>query len=139
MYIATTAFAPTDNDFSKGGLSFKVGLVCVGYMRKAKRVGRKTVYNNDGTYTYSREVVTNIGDDIFEPLEITGLKEGSGSARKFLLMKWWDNEHFSKLEELQKEVSRLTGKKTIVRYQWDNTGPHMEKNLKTYLENEFEK
>ena len=41
------------------------------------------------------------------------------------------------LVALQQKVTAITGKTAVIRYQWDNAGPHTEESLKTYLEIEF--
>ena len=137
MYIISTDFAPKNNNFSQGGLAFKVGMTRVGYVRKAKRQGRAKVYNaRDPTrFTYSGDIMTRVDDNIFVPLEITG--STTDKKGKKLLLDLWKREHIGELEQLQQRVTTMTGKTAIIRYQWDNAGPHTEAALKTYLEMEF--
>ena len=74
MYIISTTFAPKNNNFLKEGLVFKVGMKSVEYVRKAKQQGRARVYDTQDLtrFTYSGNITTRVGDDIFVPLEITG-------------------------------------------------------------------
>ena len=88
MYIVLTVFAPKDNNFSCGGLAFKVGITKVGYVRKVKWQGKVSVYNlwDPTTIAYSSDITTKVGDDIFVLLKITGLTTNKKGKWKFCFL-----------------------------------------------------
>ena len=141
MFIVVTAFAPFDNDFSKGGTSYKVCCDRVATMAVAKQTSYKW-YFAEGASRYTRpqeewNVSRRKGDQYLKSLNITGSKEGSEKNPKFSLLKWWKESHEKVLLDLCKKIEHETGKRVVLTYQWDNASPHTDGKLISYLDREI--
>ena len=138
MFIVVTAFAPFNNNFSKGGRSYKVCCDRVATMAVAKQTSYKWHYADGSTrYTKPKEewnISRRKGDEYLKSINITGSKEGSKKNPKFSLLKWWKDKHEGDLLELCRRVESDTGKRVLLTYQWDNASPHTDGKLLTYLE-----
>ena len=80
MYVVVTAFAPHDNDFTKGGIVIPVACVRVGKEVEAKKDSFKRVYREDGTWHHPQIPANRLRkkyDKYFKSLEITGSSEGT--------------------------------------------------------------
>ncbi len=140
MGIASTAYAPNGNDFSKGGTSFLVNLVRVGRMMAAARDTYKRVYRDDGTYHYPRIAENRLrikGNLYFKGMEVTGSNKGTDAVPKFDLVSYFRDTEIPRLDELCIQVGAMTGKRVAVRYQMDGAGPHVDKGLQSFLQDEF--
>jgi hypothetical protein len=128
MAVASTAFAPFDNDMTKGGRAFKVSLDRVGGYRPAKRTTYKRKYREDGSIHYPKRddnISRKKGEMYWVPMEVTGSNEGTLKDPKFSLLDWFQKKEIPRLEGVAREVYALTGKKSIIRYQMDGAGPHV--------------
>ena len=127
MAIASTAFAPHNNNMESGGQALKVSLERVGAHVKAPKTTYKRVYRDDGSYHYPKQL-DNIskeeGKEYWTPMEITGSNEGNAKSPKFSLLKWFVEKEIPRLEEICQQVFTLTGKTIVIRYQMDGAGPH---------------
>lgn len=103
MGIANTAFAPHNNDMTKGGCAEKVSLTRVSHMVKAKKDTYLRVYHDDCTFTYPKiaeNLLRRKGQEYFEPLEINGSVEQCGKKKKFSLLKWFLDVKIPRLKSL---------------------------------------
>lgn len=144
MVIASTAFAPQNNDYRQGGEAYLVSLTRVGKMVKAEKDTYRRVYKTDGSgkYHYPKVEANRLrtkGEYYFKTLEITGSSKGTRNEPKFDLVSWFDNTEIPALEALCQRIGTETGKKCIIRYQMDNAGPHSEAGLQEFLQHAFER
>ena len=120
MFIVVTAFAPFNNNFSKGGRSYKVCCDRVATMAVAKQTSYKWHYADGSTrYTKPKEewnISRRKGDEYLKSINITGSKEGSKKNPKFSLLKWWKDKHEGDLLELCRRVESDKGKRVLLTY-----------------------
>jgi hypothetical protein len=139
LAIASTAFAPTNNDVTAGGETFLVGLQRAGRMVAAERDTYKRVYADDGSYTYPKTAANRLrvkGQEYFQGMEITGSSVGKKEAPKYPLTEYFADE-FLRLDSIAQELGTRTGKRVVVRYQMDGAGPHRDNRLLSYLDEEL--
>jgi hypothetical protein len=136
MCLVTTAFAPHNNNFERGGRAYKVDCVRIGGMVKAKKDSYRRVYRNDGTYHYPKNpdnILRRKGEEYFESWEIRGSDEGTERAPKWSLLKYKREHLREKLDALKQRISHETGGKHVVFYgQTDNATPHQACKLKEF-------
>ena len=140
MFICSTGYLPNDNNIETGGLSFTLSCERVGHYTPAKKTTYRREYNDDGTYTYPQieaNILRRRGEMYFEGLEIRGASEGTVSIPKYSLLKIFLDLEIPRLDELTEELTSRFGTRTIVWYQLESAGPHVEKKLTTRLEEEF--
>ena len=101
--------------------------------KKAQRTSKKRVYAENGSYTYTGDVLKVAGQLYDEQVEITGSDEGNATNPKFSLLKFWRDIVIPKLEELCKKHG------CIIRHQEDNAGPHRETVYRNFMMDEFTK
>ena len=133
MAIASTAFAPFDNDMERGGLAFKLSLDRVGGYQIAGRTTYKREYLKKGekkkgkkNYHYPQRednISRKKGDRYWVPMEITGSSEGTAKDPKFSLLNWFKTKEIPRLEDIARKVHSTTLQKPIIRYQdgWSRT------------------
>lgn len=147
MCICFLAFLPEDNDISKGGKAYNVGMWRAGHMVEAKRNSYRRRYREDGSMHYPQDpegLLRRAGELYFQPAEVTGAKEtGKDGKLKFSLLLLWQNEVLPTLDELVLELEQWLNDmhggvhKVLVRYQEDGAGPHTATLLIQFLLNEF--
>jgi hypothetical protein len=139
--LATTGFAPHNNNIEKGGIAHKILLTRVGQMQKAKKDSNKHVYKEDGTYHYPKIPENKLqmnGEMYFVSMEITGSNEGTAADPKFLLLKHWKETELPALDAMAQKIQSETGKQVIVHYLWDSATPHIDGILTEWLQKEFD-
>ena len=142
LCLATTGFLPFNNNINEGGRSVKIHLQRAGGLVPAKKDSYKRVYKQDGTYHYPQVPQNRLrvaGELYFENWEITGSDKGSKKSPKFSLLKYWSDKLLPALDAQAQQLERDTNKKIIVRFQWDNAGPHTNQRLKNFLTLEFDR
>ncbi len=77
------------------------------------------------------------GKEYFVGIEITGSAKQKDGKKKFTMLAFFKNTLLPKLDEKAEELSQKLNKRIVVRYQHDNAAPHMEKNFKRFLEQQF--
>jgi hypothetical protein len=135
LLIASTTFAPTNNDITAGGDAFLVGLQRAGRMVAAERDTYKRVYAADGSYTYPKTPANRLrvkGQEYFEGMEMTGSSTGTKKRPKYPLTEFFADD-FDRLDAIAQELGSR-GKRVVVRYQMDGVGPHRDKRLLAYLD-----
>ena len=141
MFICTTAYLPQCNDITKGGLAFKVSMERVGYLLAASRDSCKRIYNDNNTsFTYPKipeNLIRKKGELYFKSLEINAVGEGTPANPKFSLMKYFQEKEIPRLEALTRQLQQQYNKQIIIRYQMDGAGPHTDKKLQIYLDEQF--
>ena len=141
MGLCTTGFLPFNNDIEKGGVSIKIDFERAGRMEKATRDTYRRVYDENGKYTMPQIPQNQLrkkGEYYFRPLEVTGSNCGDTKTPKFSLKQYFSNSLFPKLERAVQVASQQNDNaKVLVRFQWDGAGPHVNKELTTYLDSEF--
>ena len=139
--LCTTGFLPFENDFVKGGRGVKIHMQRAGGWISAERDTYRRVYRDDGTYYYPPIPENRLrvaGQQYFQNWEITGSNEGTPTEPKFSLLKYWRDKLFEILDNKVREIEMELNKRIVVRFQWDNAPPHVDKRLKTYLEFKFD-
>ena len=63
-------------------------------------------------------------------MEITGSAKEKNGKKKFPMLDFFKNKQIPKLDAKAEKMSRELNKNIIVRYQHDNTSPHVEKHPK---------
>ena len=140
MLICTTAYLPHNNDMERGGMAYKVSMERVGKLLPAKRDSYKRVYNDDNTFSYphiEQNIIRRKGELYFQSMEINATKEGSVSAPKFSLLKFFVEKEIPRLEKLTETLKESYNQPVIVRYQMDSAGPHTDVKLLDRLQEEF--
>ena len=111
MFIVVTAFAPFDNNFSKGGRGYKVCCDRVATFATAKQTSYKWFFAEGSTrYTKPKEdwnISRRKGETYLKSINITGSKEGTEKCPKFSLLKWWKEKHEGALLELCRQVNEF--------------------------------
>jgi hypothetical protein len=142
LALATTGFAPHNNNIEKGGVAHKISLTRAGRMQKAKKDSYKRFYQEDGTYHYPKIPENKLrmkGEMYFESMEITGSNEGTATDPKFSLLKHWKETELPALDVTAQKIQSNNGKQVIVRYQWDSATPHVNSILTEFLQKEFDR
>jgi hypothetical protein len=106
----------------------------------AQRDTYQRVYANNGTYTMPRNPNNRlhvIGEEYFVGMEITGSAKQKGGKKKFLMLDFFKNPLLPKLDMKAEELTQKLYKRIVVRYQHNNAAPHMAKNFKLFLEQQF--
>ena len=151
MCLVSFAFLPAENNMEAGGRAFRVGLERAGKDVIAKNTTYKRHTDENGVVSYPKVPGNEsriAGRSYFEPREVTGStdkvlvkKKKNGEEiynHKYPLMsEWWPRE-IVRLEVLTRQLIREFGIDIIIRYQWDGAGPHTNKKLKEYIQNEFD-
>jgi hypothetical protein len=123
-----------------GGMAFKICCVRVGRKVIAKKSSWRRTYNNDGTYKFIQtpeNLLRVEGQEYFKNTELKATSEGTDKDPKFSLLKHYQECEIPKLDKLTSELSAIHNCKVVVRYQYDGAGPHTDKKLVAYLNDEF--
>jgi hypothetical protein len=139
LAIASTGFIPTDNDIAAGGNAVLVGLQRAGRMVPAEQDTYKRVYAADGSYTYPKRLSNRLrekGKEYFQGMEITGSYKGTVKLPKYHLTEFFADE-MERLDALAQQLGARSGKRVVVRYQMDGAGPHRDRKLLAYLDEEL--
>ena len=131
MYAAFTAFAPNDNDITKGGVPIPVDCVRIGRMLPAKRDSFKRVYKDDGTYHHPHIEANRLrtkGNLYFTSLDLKGSSEGTEKKPKCSLLKIYKERVIAAIErEIVDKLSDNGRIRVIVIKQEDGAGAHNDK------------
>jgi len=130
------------NDIEKGGVACKISLTRAGRMVKAQKDSYKRVYRDNGTYYYPKipeNKLRSKGEMYFQSMEITGSSEGTAANPKFSLLKHWKETELPALDTAAQKMQTTTGKRVVIRYQWDGARPHVDGKLTEYIRDEFDK
>lgn len=131
MYAAFTAFAPNENDITKGGIPIPVDCVRIGRMLPAKRDSYKRVYKEDGTYHHPQIEANKLrtkGQLYFTSLDLKGSSEGTEKKPKCSLLKIYKERVMAAIErEVVDRFSDNGRKKVIIIKQEDGAGAHNDK------------
>ena len=100
----------------------------------------RRVYNNNDTFSYPQlqeNIIRRRGELYFRSTEINATSEGSVSTPKYSLLKYFKEIEIPNLERLTEEISSSCNQQVLVRYQMDSAGPHTDRVLLDFLEEEF--
>lgn len=140
LCISTVGFLPKDNDPRKGGRSFLLDFTRAGQYEIANCDTYRRVYRDDGTYSMPRIPANRLrtrGQEYFVDTEITGSRREHGGKKKFPMLDFFRDTLLPKFDAIAEELSRELNKKIVIRYQHDNASPHVEKQFKQWLEQQF--
>jgi hypothetical protein len=65
----------------------------------------------------------------FESWEVTGSLEATEQNPKYSLLKFWKDKQLPDLQAVTQRVELETGKRVVIRYQWDDATPHKDGKL----------
>ena len=139
MAITTAGVIPNCGDIEVGGEAIKLHFRRVGGMVVAKRDTFSRVYQvgedglETGKYTMTGAVRKVKGQEYFEDWEVTGSTKEVKGVKKFSLLHYWQDELFPVLDDAARQ------RNVIVKFQWDGAGPHTDKTLNKFLQEEFDK
>lgn len=88
LALATTVFAPYDNDIEKGGVVYKISFIRAGELagNKGNKRQLQASVSRNGTYYYPKIPENKLhskGEMYFESTEITGSNQGTAENPKF--------------------------------------------------------
>jgi hypothetical protein len=64
--------------------------------------------------------------------------EGTERKLKYSLLKFWKERQLPDLQAMAQRAELETGKRVVIRYQWDNATPHIDGKLKEFLQTQVE-
>ncbi len=138
MEHGTVGFC-VDNDLEQGGTGYLIGLHrCQSYKVMQRKVLQQTIDEETGKRTSKGNPVKyNRGDLVLTDCNVTGSDNGTVTKPKFPLMELWRTVLLPELDALVNKGGPCAG--ALVVHQEDNTGPHIDKTYKDWLQGEFDR
>ena len=154
MVLNSTYFLVLDG-IDNGGRAFHSSLQRAGHMKECTETTYKRVTSPDGTASYPKirgNECRLAGQYYFTPCDVTGAtqqietytKTKKGEMKKKVVSKyslfhdWFMANEIPRLEHLQRQLIQQYNVDITIRYQWDNAGPHDNKELKRLIRHEFD-
>ena len=152
LMVLTSTYALV-HSIDNGFRAFHGSLERAGHMVTAEKTTYKRVTGPNGEISYPKtpgNELRLVGQRYFQPCDVTGSTQNVESVvkrngkttkktiSKYSLLHDWFNVEIPKLERLQRELIRDYNVNVIVRYQWDNAGPHRDQTLNKEIKKQFD-